>query len=930
MEHREVVLSHYKANTVVKKLAKSLLFWSLWCSAAMAQSTGSLAGRIEDSTGAVVPEAHLLLLQRGEKVGERTSGPDGSYSFKDISQGLYDLDVEATGFAHYTLTGISIEDTHTEEIIVRLHVASEEQVTVTTQTNGVSLSSEENNNATVLKGSDLDAMADDPDAFQTELQALAGPAAGPDGGQLYIDGYTGGQIPPKSSILEVRVNQNPFSAEYDRIGYGRIDIITKPGAVKFNGHVRASYLNSALNTSNSLASIQPDYQYYSVPVDVAGPIGKKASYFIATQYWQRQNQNFLRAVDPNDTSAAPRVLNQALAAPYSTTTGYSRLDGQVGKHLLQAQWIFFRMRRTGAGTGGLNLPEQGYNSSDIENFFQAKDTMILSPSALNELSLRWVRMRTSQIPGNTKPAVTVQGSFVTGGSTSGYASNHQDNLELHDYMTYTSGSHVMRMGVLGRTYRVADYSNSGSNGNYLFQSLADYHAAQPKPYIYTATVITNPLARLLQFDGALFFQDEWRWKPSLNLSYGLRVEGQNRVHDHLNWAPRLGLAWSPRYKGNSAPKTVIHVAGGIFYNRATPAMQIQTIHNNGYFQRNYIIRNPDFYDPDHPISPDVLAGETASTPFIYTLDSKFRISRNVQAAIGVDRSLGRFGSLNVNYLYTRGVHQYYTNNVNAPAFDPSTYTIIGPTPSTYNYQFQSGGDFRQHQIIVTSNTTYKKLTLHSVYTYNHARANTQGVNYFPSISHLPSLDYGRAAFAPAHQLEAFLTYRAPYRITFTAIATVEAQRPYNITIGNDLTGNNQSNARPTFGVCGAPDVVSTPYGCLDTNPVGKGEKIVPYGLGTSPTSATVHVTLNRVFNFGERAASTEPSPQHNAASKPIPRYTLTMIVGATNILNMVNLAPPNGVLGSPLFGQQLVPASGAFALSSPGNRTVYFTSYFSF
>jgi hypothetical protein len=917
-----------KGSLKMKKLLSLMIFSALLCSWGLAQTPGRLAAKVEDSTGAVIPGAHLTLLRRGEKVVEHTSGPDGSYTFGGLAHGTYDLDVEAKGFAKYSVTGIEVEENRTMQVSLKLRITSEEQVTVTAQTSGVSLSSEENTNSTVLKGSDLDALADDPDALQTELQALAGPAAGPDGGQIYIDGYTGGQLPPKSSILEVRVNHNPFSAENDRIGYGRIDIITKPGGVKFNGHLRGSYLNSALNTSNSLASVQPDYQYYSASADVAGPITKTSSYFAAVQYWQRQNQNFLRAVDPTDTSAAPRVLNQALPAPYSTANGFGRLDDQLGRHLLQAQWVVFRMRRTGAGTGGLNLQEQAYNSSDIENLLQVKDTMLISPSKLNELSLRWMRIRTNQLPDSTRPSVTVQGAFALGGSPTGHTSNHQDNLELHDYMTVTAGSHVMRMGFLGRTYRVADYSNAGSNGSYLFQSLADYHASTPRPYIYTATVIANPLARLLQFDGALFFQDEWRWKPTLNVSYGLRVEGQNRVRDHLNWAPRLAISWSIGPGAKATPKMVLHAAAGVFYNRVTQAVQTQTIHNNGYFQKNYIIRNPDFYDPDHPTAPALLAGEPASTPFIYTLDPKLRISRNVQAAIGVDRSLGRIGSLNVNYLYTRGVHQYYTNNVNAPSFDPATYTITGTVPSVYNYQFQSGGDFRQHQLIVTSNTSYRNFSLHAVYTYNHAIADTQGVNYFPSVSQMPYLDRGRAGFAPAHQLQGLLTYKGPYRINFTAIAAVEAQRPYNITIGNDLTGNNQSNARPTYGTCGAADVIHTAYGCLDINPAGKRERIIPYGLGTSPTSATVHVTLNRVFDFGERPSN--PAQQSKGPAKRIPRYTLTMIVGATNIFNMVNLAPPNGVLSSPLFGQQLVPASGAFALSSPGNRTVYFTSYLSF
>jgi len=47
-------------------------------------------------------------------------------------------------------------------------------------------------------------------------QALRGTS----GGQIYIDGFTGGQLPPKSSIREIRVNQNPFSAQYDRWATG--------------------------------------------------------------------------------------------------------------------------------------------------------------------------------------------------------------------------------------------------------------------------------------------------------------------------------------------------------------------------------------------------------------------------------------------------------------------------------------------------------------------------------------------------------------------------------------------------------------------------------------------------------------------------------------------------------------------------------------
>ena len=885
----------------------------------MAQNTGRISGKVQDGSGAVLPGARVTLMRERSALGYTIASGDGTFTFAGLPFASYELHVEASGFAAYSLANVAVSEVAGKPLTIILRVASEEQVTVTTQSNGVSLDPDQNVDSTVLKGSDLNALSDDPDTLRTQLQALAGPAAGTNGGQVYIDGYTGGQLPPKSSILEVHVNQIPFSAEYDRIGYGRIDIVTRPGATKFGGHLIGSYLNSALNTANPLASVQPAYQYYSFSADVTGPIAKKFSYFAAGQYWQRQNQSFLKAIDPTDLSASPRTLNQALPAPYSTANSFVRIDGQLGKHILQTQWTFLRTRRTDAGTGALSLQEQGYSLSDMTNMLQLRDTLIVSPHMLNEVSARWTRERTDQLPNSTRPSVSVQGAFITGGNTMDRLTNHQDNLEVHEYLTLTGGPHVLRAGGLARTYRIADYSNAGSNGSYLFQSLSDFRAAIP--YQYNATVVANPLARLLQFDGALFVQDEWRARPGLNVSTGLRVEGQNRTHDHLNWAPRFALAWSPG-GGQGTPKTVLKAAGGIFYNRFPAAQQLLTIHNNGSFQQSYVLKQPAFFDPDAPLPASLLTASPASKPYIYTLDPAFRIARDVQLSLGIERSFGKTESLNLGYLYTRGVHQYYANNVDADYFDPATYTLSSSSPAVYDYQLQSGGVYRQHQFIVTSNTSYRKLSLHAVYTFNHAMSDVQGANYFPSVAHNPSLDYGRATFTAPHQLQAFATYALPWKVNVSALAFAEAGRPYNITIGNDLTGNNQSNARPTFGTCGAANVVSTRYGCLDTAPAGKGERIVPYGLGTGPANETVYLNVNRTFHFGPKVSPT-PKP---AAS----RYALTVLAGATNIFNAANLGAPNGVLLSPLFGQQSNPATGTFALSSPGNRTVYFISYFTF
>src|ERR1035438_2394699 len=105
---------------------------------------------------------------------------------------------------------------------------------------------------------------------------LPGPGAGPNGGQIYIDGFTGGNLPNKSSIREVRINSNPFSPEYERPGFGRIEILTKPGTDTLHGQAFGQYNKEALNSRSPLltSSTRPDYRQEFFGVSLTGPIKK--------------------------------------------------------------------------------------------------------------------------------------------------------------------------------------------------------------------------------------------------------------------------------------------------------------------------------------------------------------------------------------------------------------------------------------------------------------------------------------------------------------------------------------------------------------------------------------------------------------------------------------------------------------------------------
>src|SRR6266566_7627189 len=240
--------------------------------------TGSLRGQATDPSGAAVPGATVIVLPAEGPSSTTTTNRDGVFELKPFAPGKYIVQVFAQGFARFEVKDVAV--TAGSPIVIAVHLSIEEQkekVVVSDSTTQLDTSSGSNANSLTLKGKDLEALSDDPDELQEELTALAGPSAGPNGGQIYIDGFTAGQLPPKSSIREIRLNQNPFSAEYDRLGYGRIEILTKPGTDRLHGQVMVMGNASAFNSRNPFevtpAGTQPPgYDSRQFSANVGGPL----------------------------------------------------------------------------------------------------------------------------------------------------------------------------------------------------------------------------------------------------------------------------------------------------------------------------------------------------------------------------------------------------------------------------------------------------------------------------------------------------------------------------------------------------------------------------------------------------------------------------------------------------------------------------------
>src|ERR1700728_4373600 len=527
-------------------------------------TTGEVRGTVADPTGAVIHGAKLVLSSNGGASVSSVSGHDGSFRFVGVRPGKYSLVVPAEGFAQSTVDEIEVLPGKLKEKNVTLQLPVEQQqVEVTDGAIGVSTSADSNTSAIVIKGKDLDALSDDPDELQSELTALAGPAAGPNGAQIFIDGFTGGQLPPKSSIREIRINQNPFSAHYDKLGYGRIEILTKPGTDHLHGMIMASGNDSAFNSLNPFVTSEPPYYSTFFLGNVSGSLNKSSSWFVSG-FRRDNNANSIINAQLLDPTGGTYNYSAAVSNPQSRLDLSPRFDFQLTpSNTLSVRYMYDRQKSSNNGVSQFALQAQGYDTLNQENTLQLSDTQVLSSKVINETRFQYIRDRDSQTPLFSTPTITVQGAFTGGGSNLGTVRDAQDHYELQNYTTAALGTHTLRFGARLRAVRDANESTSGFNGSYTYASLNSYAAGTPSQYEVT---VGTPAARVTLFDAGVFYQDDWRLRPNFTLSYGLRYEGQNRINDHADFGPRLSFAWG--VGGGSKPaKTVIRGGYGWFVDR---------------------------------------------------------------------------------------------------------------------------------------------------------------------------------------------------------------------------------------------------------------------------------------------------------------------------------------------------------------------------
>lgn len=942
----------------VSRIVQSFLtIFFLSLSLALGQSAsaqtgeGALRGQVTDPSGAAITGATVVMTPATGSPLTAETNAQGNYEFKALPAGKYSMTVVAQGFSLYENDNVVVADQPLRlNVSMKIEVEQEKvQVSDTAPTIDVNPSS--NAGAITISGKELEALPDDPDELQSDLEALAGPSAGPNGGQMYIDGFTAGQLPPKSSIREIRINRNPFSSEYDKLGYGRIEIFTKPGTDKLHGSVFADGNDSPFNAPNPFAGVEQPYYSEQYEGDLGGPLRKNASFFF---HFQRRDINELAPINAINPANGD-TLAESISNPRHRTNVGPRIDWALTKNnTLTVRYQYYRDTENGTLDSQFYLPTQAYSTKSTEDTVQVSDTQVFGAKIVNETRFQYNRDNNDQNPVDTNPAVSIPGVFTGGGNIEGSVNDLQNNYELQNYTSLIHGNHTVKFGARLRTTTDTDYSTAEFNGTFLFPDLGAYSASRPTQFKQT---IGSANAAVNYVDMEPYAQDDWRVRPNVTLSLGLRFETQNAIHDHADWAPRFGFAWGVGGR-SGPPKFVIRGGSGIFYDRFQLDQILQAERLNGITQTQYIVTNPTcFPGLDKPLPAPISScgTPTTTTSTIYQISPRMHAPYTVQSAISVERQVTKNATLTVNYLDSRGFDQFVTINANAPFPGTPCYPNCA-VPGSITDRYVSEANFKQRQLMVISNVRVSSIVqLFGYYTLNYANSDTGGVSTFASNSYNISQDYGRSPFDIRNRLFMGGSLGLPYLFRLSPFMVVSSGTPFNIVSPFDLNGDSQYDDRPgliSTATCSTlslqNNIYCTPLGTFDAT--GKTGRLLPINYGTGPGHFVMNLRLTKTFGFGPKAkegAGGQGGPggggghRHGGplfggggpmimSSNSDRRYNLTMGISFRNAFDNVNLATPNGFLGSRLFNVSNNIVGFPYSPGTTANRRIDLTANFTF
>jgi len=745
------------------------------------QTVQIVSGTVVDPSNAILYGASVTLTSGKQDVLRATTDAKGEFRFDFVVPGRYEVRAEYPGFKA-GMVRITVRVAAPSPLRLELAIADvEETVRVDSDASQTNTNASENLDLIRLRSGDLENLPVlDGDVVGALARLLDPASVGSGGATVVIDGLPSSDHNLRASeIQEVRINNNPYSAEYARPGRGRIEIITKTGSPKYHGSVEYGLRDFRLDARNAFAIERPLQRRRQLEANISGPLLKD------------NNDTFSLTASRTRDGLEPIVYAFGLGGPIrenaaqtqSSTYLSAQFTRRIHEDALSFRYTHFDWSNAGAGAGGFVLPQAAYKSASRYHQLYSSYRAVFSPTLLNEF---FVRVKAgdsataSELPGVSKIVVT--DAFTSGGAQVDRRETER-RLELNDTVSWSHSRHLVKAGLNVPAFgRIGSTDRSNFDGTFYFASLDDY--ARHKPFSFMRQAGDGHLV-FWQKQAAGFVQDEVKLRQNLSLAGGVRYEWQNYGADYHNFAPRLSFA----YGLGKALKTVVRGGAGFFYD-AVPASEIAaTLLLNGSRLHEVQLLNP--------VYPDTLPGAVSVQrlpPDLARFSPGLASPYTFQYSLGVDRALRKSLTLTATYTARRGVHLYRSRDVNAPL--PPFY-LSRPDPSVAMLrQFESSGASRDHALQAALRGNLSRFFSGMVmYELSHAMNDTDGFDSFPANNWDLRGEWSRASSDIRHYLYLYGTVSAGRFFKLGVIFSANSGKPYTMTTGVDTYHNGMTNAR---------------------------------------------------------------------------------------------------------------------------------------
>jgi hypothetical protein len=809
----------------------------------------TVTGVVVDPTGAVLPNAQVDLRNgAGETLQSVSADGSGSFRFPAVSAGRYELRVTFEGFEPTTVH-LTVGNRAPAPVRVTMPLAGvRQEVTVGNAPSEVKIDAASNLDSTIVDQKALENLPMfNQDIVGTVSRFLDASAIGTNGATLIVNGVEVNNLNVSpSAIQEIKINQDPYAAEFMRPGRGRIEIVTKPGSLDYHGTLNVFFRDSAVDARNAFAATHPHEQRRQFEGFLGGPVrqSRKTSFTLSAKVDADDTQAIVFADTPSGT------IHENVSAPYRNILASGGVTHQRSEKTTMSLMLSYQDQTThNQGVGGVTLPSAATNWNFVEQGAIYTQQTVISSTLLHQVRLFVGQEFEPTASVRNDPKIVVLEAFV-GGGAQGSQLRTEHHFNLTDALIWSHGRQTIKAGI-----NIPDWSrrrlddNTNTGGTFYFSTLADYAAGRPYSFIQQ---VGNGHVAFLEKVVGVFVQDEVRLRPNLSMVLGLRYDWQNYFHDDDNIAPRASIAFAPTADG----RTVIRGGAGVFYDRSGPRPIQELIRYDGVRQRRYVITNPGYPNPLQP-------GETfdAEPTSIVQLAPDINIPATLQYGVSVERQLRKSTTVSISYNGSRGFDQFRSRDINAPA-PPLFAERPDPTRAVVR-QIESAGKSVGNAVTFTVRGQLAPFFTGSAqYTLSETKNDTSGITWMPPNAYDLSREYARADFDQRHRFDLLGTINPGSWFNLGIALALYSGKPYSITTGRDDFNTGSANARPA----------GVPRNSLD-----------------GPGYADVDLRWSRDLFLNHSKKEKGPA--------------LTLGVDAFNLLNRVNASAYVGTLTSPFFGR---------------------------